>query len=341
MFKKMFIIILLWAAFSSSQAATGFRQTLLITSDERPLHLTFWYPTLAKAPVTHAGENSAFYGINVIANATPTGKHHPLIVLSHGYGGSWKNLSWLAAALAAKGYIVAAPDHPGTTTADRSPTEAAKLWLRPKDVTRTIDYALGHSALIGSVNDKRIAAIGHSLGGWTVMALAGAKLSPVQLRHDCEEPFSQTICGLIPTLGLNLPEADRQFSSSLQDKRIRAVITLDAGLTRGFTETSLAHLSIPVLVIAAGTNIADLPAEAESVRLANLLPGNESTLHILPNATHFSFMQRCKPDARRIIDDASPGDGIICDDGKPYIRSQLHYTIQHHVIDFLNRALNE
>lgn len=341
MFRKMFIFILLWATFSSPQAATGFRQTWIITPDERPLHLTFWYPTLAKVPVTPVGENSVFYGINVIANATPTGKHHPLIVLSHGYGGSWKNLSWLAAALAAQGYIVAAPDHPGTTTADRSPTEAAKLWLRPKDVTRTIDYAVGHSALIGSVNDKRIAAIGHSLGGWTVMALAGAKLSPPQLRHDCEEPFSQTICGLIPKLGLNRSEADRQFSSSLKDKRIRAVVTLDTGLTRGFTETSLAHLSIPVLVIAAGTNIADLPAEAESVRLANLLQKNESNLQILPNATHFSFMQLCKPDARRIIDEASPGEGVICVDGKPHIRSQLHYTIQHHIIDFLNRALNE
>lgn len=341
MFKKMFIFILLWAIFSSPQAATGFRQSLITTPNERPLHLTVWYPTSAKEPVTRIGENAAFYGIDVIPNATPTGNHHPLIVLSHGYGGSWKNLSWLAAALAAKGYIVAAPDHPGTTTADKSPTEAAKLWLRPNDMTRTIDFVLGHSALIGSVNDKRIAAIGHSLGGWTVMALIGAKLSPAQLRHDCQVPFSQTICGLIPRLGLDHPEADRQFSSSLQDKRIRAVVALDAGLTRGFTEKSLAHLSVPVLLIAAGTNIADLPAEAESGRLGHILQKNDANLQILPNATHFSFMQLCKPDAARIIDEASPGEGIICVDGKPHIRSQLHDAIERHIIHFLIRELNE
>ena len=41
------------------------------------------------------------------------GGQFPLIVLSHGTGGSAQIMGWLARALASHGYIVAAVNHPG------------------------------------------------------------------------------------------------------------------------------------------------------------------------------------------------------------------------------------
>lgn len=48
-------------------------------------------------------------------------------------------MNWLAPELAQQGYIVAAPDHPGTTTFNKDADQAAKLWERPHDLSRVID----------------------------------------------------------------------------------------------------------------------------------------------------------------------------------------------------------
>ena len=106
----------------------GFREvTLADASQQRPLHVALWYPTTTTAPLLPSAENPIFQGVATIKDAAPSGSAHPLVVLSHGYRGNWRNLSWLVSALVGQGYIVAAPDHPGTTTFDRRPAEAAKL----------------------------------------------------------------------------------------------------------------------------------------------------------------------------------------------------------------------
>ena len=70
-----------------------------------------------------------FFGFEVIADTRPEIKstQFPLILLSHGYGGSWQNLSWFAHELAAKGYIGAAPNYLGTTIFDKNAEQSAKL----------------------------------------------------------------------------------------------------------------------------------------------------------------------------------------------------------------------
>ena len=73
-----------------------------------------WYPTNNNHGAVTIAENAIFYGHEVTPDAEPkiSTTKYPLALLSHGYGGSWQNLSWLANELALKGYIVAAPNHP-------------------------------------------------------------------------------------------------------------------------------------------------------------------------------------------------------------------------------------
>jgi predicted dienelactone hydrolase len=340
MSKFALFITLLLALIQHTYSAVGFQQSALNAAGERPLQVTLWYPTQASTGIQTPGDNVVFYGIKAVNDAPPDAGKHPLVVLSHGYGGSWRNLSWLAAALVQQGYIVAAPDHPGTTTADRRPEEAHQLWLRPRDISRTIDYVLADKDLAERIDPTRIAAVGHSLGGWTVMALAGARFSPSQFRADCKTPISQTICHLETGLGLATKGADNAFSQSQADRRIKAVVALDPGLTRGFSSESLSAISDPVLLLAAGNNIADLPAREESGYLASHLPATTTTFRILPGATHFSFMQLCKPGAEKILEQASPGDGKVCRDGRQQNREALHTAIQRQVISFLARSLD-
>lgn len=336
MLKTFMSMSLAWlsiATFASAADKVGFRDVQLDQDANRPLNVVIWYPTDQQSPVEVKGENPVFHGVRVIQNAPPSRGEHPLVVLSHGYGGSWRNLNWLASALVERGYVVAAPDHPGTTTFNKHADQAARLWERPRDLSRVID-ALSSDIEI-TVDPQRIAAIGHSLGGWTVAALAGARFDTAGFERDCRTKTSPRACALATELGL----ANPQLQHNMADPRIKAFVSLDLGLARGFSPQSLADIEIPALVIAAGTEIADLPAQLESGYLAEHLPKASSTYVTIPDAMHFSFMQLCKPNAVALIEEETPGDGIVCKDGGSRSREEIHRETEFLVTGFLADAL--
>jgi predicted dienelactone hydrolase len=319
--------------------AIGFKEIKLPdAAGNRPLHVSIWYPTGDDGPVAPVGENPVFRGVPVIENAKLAGDARPLVVLSHGYRGSWRNVNWLAGELVDQGYVVAAPDHPGTTTFDKSPAQAANLWERPRDLSRVIDALTKDPSLAGAIEPTRIAAIGHSMGGWTVAALAGARFSTDQAGEDCKTHPNSRVCGLFAELGI-AQGPDRPLDGDLSDSRIGAMVSLDLGLARGFTPESLAAFHVPALVIGAGVNIADLPAELESGYLAAHLPPATSTYVEIPDATHFSFMQMCKPGAVELIEEETPGDGIVCKDGGTREREAIHREVADMIIAFLGKAI--
>ena len=77
--------------------------------DDRPLSVGIWYPTDAPTQPTQIGP----YLQNVAINAAPRGRALPLIVISHGTGGSLFNSADLATSLARAGFVVAAVTHTG------------------------------------------------------------------------------------------------------------------------------------------------------------------------------------------------------------------------------------
>lgn len=158
--------------------------TLPDAQNNRPLQLTVWYPAATTATPEPIADDTVFVGALAVPNAPVVAGGHPLVVLSHGYGGNWRNQVWLASALARRGYIVAAVNHPGTTSKDRSPAAAAQLWQRPRDLSRAIDGVLAEPGRFGVVAKGQIAAMGHSLGGWTVLEMAGARFDPDRFAQD-------------------------------------------------------------------------------------------------------------------------------------------------------------
>lgn len=338
-----YILLLALFAAPMAQAADviGFREIEVPDkADSRALHVGIWYPTADGGPTTATGENPVFHGVPAIRDARPTAEVKPLVVLSHGYSGSWRNLSWLAGELAHRGYVVVAPDHPGTTTFNMAPEEAARLWERPHDLSRTIDALLADTALAGRIEPGRIAAIGHSLGGWTVAALAGARFDTDRFLQDCVTRSSPRACALSTELGIGRDADGRgKLDADLRDTRVGAVVSLDLGLARGFTPESLAAMTIPTLVLSAAVDIGGLPPKLESGYLAAGLPPASSTAVEIPDAMHFSFMQICKPGAVSLIEQESPGDGVVCKDGGSRSRDAIHRQVADLVIAFLAKAL--
>lgn len=143
--------------------------------------------------------------------------------------------------------------------------QAAQLWERPYDLSRVIDAVTTDSALAGKVEPGRIAAIGHSLGGWSVVALAGAQFDPARFDRDCTEQPNPRTCGLASELITPRGEvAAEKLKTMKADPRVGAIVSLDLGLARGFTPESLNSITIPALIFGAGVDIGDLPAKLES-----------------------------------------------------------------------------
>ena len=94
MFKTLFLAAaLLTAAAPPSRADEIGVRDFEVSGSSRPLSAVLWYPISQTGDTESSGENPAFLGTPAIRNAALDGKPHPLVVLSHGYSGSWRNLS--------------------------------------------------------------------------------------------------------------------------------------------------------------------------------------------------------------------------------------------------------
>lgn len=325
-----------FVAFAHSSTMVGFKEIELDKGKLRPLSVAIWYPVKHQDKSAVIGDSQTFFGVNVIPNgiALPASYKRPLVVISHGNGGSWRNLSWLADELTQRGYIVAAPNHPGTSVFNQDSVQAAQLWLRPQDLSRVID-AIGTDPQLGrTVDTKRVVAIGHSLGGWSVIALSGGRFDTELFKKDCQEHSILNACHLVSSLGLENPQLER----NMRDPRIKAFISLDAGLARGFSAESLATISIPSLIIGAGIDVGDMPVKLESGYLEQYLSKTYSTYVEIPDAMHFSFMQACKPGSRELLE--AKGQGVICKDGGGRDRKEIHREVIFLVTGFLAKTMS-
>ncbi|HEY2710886.1 MAG TPA: hypothetical protein VGI60_00085 [Chthoniobacterales bacterium] len=167
----------------------AFREIVLPQSQSgRALNVPIWYPAEFGGSAKTIGENAVFFGVPGSENAAPKPGRHPLVIVSHGWPGNWSNQDWLAEALVEQGYIVAAPNHPDTTTGDVRPISPDNaLWERPRDLSHIIDALTVYPSWSSLIAPERIAAVGHSMGRWTIMELAGARFDSARFESDCKK----------------------------------------------------------------------------------------------------------------------------------------------------------
>ncbi|AXS41786.1 alpha/beta fold hydrolase [Breoghania sp. L-A4] len=342
MIKPLLAALTLLLSVSAHAAdVTGFRR-LALPDTERPLSVAVWYPAVSEQAPTHVAGNPVFVGVAVVHDAPASAGSHPLVVLSHGFGGNWRNQAWLAEKLVRQGYVVASANHPGTTTADMNLVRAARLWQRPRDVSRVIDALTGDRRIAGEIARNRIAVAGHSLGGWTAIELAGARFDPDLHDAECEAHPELVDCEVYKSIGAGGDAASRTaLAQDLRDSRIAAAISLDLGLARAFDPPSLASIEIPVLVIAAGSPNPLLPAQLESRYLVARLPQTRTRYLEIADASHFSFLSVCKPGGVTLLEADADGDSMICRDAGGRDRRTIHRQVADRIIGFLAEALPE
>ena len=262
------------------------------------------------APTTVA----LFYPTAVAARALPMGPWQPvvapgapaaeaplkgLILLSHGTGGTEMNHHNLATRLARDGYLVAAPRHPGDNWEDRSLITSGRYFSeRPRQLSRVLDALLASPEWGPRIPAGRIGAVGHSAGGYSVLALAGAQAEPQRAAQHCRAVHDDPgFCSLArapadaqtsgapagPAASAATPAAERV---SVPDRRIRAVVAL-APMAVVFTPESLAGITVPVLVIVAERDTVLNGKYHGGLVVANLPGAQASTV---AGAGHFAFM---------------------------------------------------
>jgi predicted dienelactone hydrolase len=261
------------------------------TSDAAPITVALYYPTQAPARSIAMGPFTAEVAIQAPPDATFKG----LIVVSHGTGGTELVHSSLAEALAQHGYLVAALRHPGDNWQDRTLLKSAARYFteRPQHVSRVIDALLRDpdwsNRIARDAQGPRIGAVGHSAGGYTVLALAGGQPDLLRIPAHCDSfrADDPIFCSMGRTgQSESNPVAPPSPIPPLIDTRVRAVVAL-APVGVIFSAQSLAKVRIPTAIYEAEQDRFVVP-RFHAEWIARNLPGAE--LHRVPNAWHFAFM---------------------------------------------------
>ncbi|MFS0517554.1 alpha/beta hydrolase [Nostoc sp. UIC 10607] len=221
----------------------------------------------------------------------------PLIVISHGLASDRFTFVYLAEHLASYGFAVAILEHPGSN-AERiqqyfaglaGPPDAEEFINRPLDIKYLLNelQRLDKSdpALLGKLNFQQIGAIGHSFGGYTVLALAGAKINFEQLRQDCNPNNSSFNLSLfLQCQAIDLPPTNYE----LKDDRIKVIMAINPINSSILGEGGVSQIKIPVMLVAGSQDIFAPPVFEQIRPFTWLSDSNNKYLALIENATHFS-----------------------------------------------------
>jgi predicted dienelactone hydrolase len=147
----------------------------------RPLGWTAWYPTEAEQPeeeVFLGREGAAWMTMGKVVTQGELRRQtepFPVVLMSHGTGGSAADLGWLGIRLAAKGFVVLGVDHHGNTAVEPFRPEGFLCWWeRARDLSIVLDLLAELEPFQGRLDFGKVFAAGFSLGGYTVLSLGGA-----------------------------------------------------------------------------------------------------------------------------------------------------------------------
>jgi predicted dienelactone hydrolase len=263
-----------------------------------------WYPTAAPTQSLRFGP----FALQVAPGAVPTAGRHALVIVSHGTGSHELGQSWIAEKLAAQGYVVIGLRHPGDNYQDRSAVTGADYFSeRPRQVSRVLDQVLADPKWAPLIDASRIAALGHSAGGYSVLALAGGRPDRARVIAHCSpggigirEDAAMCALGnpdITVSASARLASAPASTAAAIampaaslpdcHDDRIRAIVAA-APLAQPLAPESLAAIRIPVL-IEYGAADEVLAPRFHAEALCRALPG--ASCQRSADAGHYAIFQ--------------------------------------------------
>lgn len=244
-----------------------------------------------------ATRNRELY-VEIFQPAELKGENIPVVIFSHGLSSRPEDFSRWATHLASYGYVVVLPQHPGS---DIQQTEDFLAGLsrqifrlnefidRPLDITFVLNELtrLNNQQFGGKLNLESVGVGGHSFGGYTALAVAGAKINFQQLERSCNlEIGNLNTALLLQCRALQLPRKDYNF----RDERVKAVFTINPVNASIFGIDGLNNIDIP-LFVAAGSYDPATPFVFEQARTFPFLTDQNVYLQLQEGQAHVDFSQ--------------------------------------------------
>lgn len=319
------LIALLYRQALTTERPVGFQVVQVRSSEAAPMTMGIWYPSNAAVSAQWLG--SQF--MQVAANGPVTGQQLPLIVISHGTGGGIVSHADLALALAAAGYVVAAPMHSDNYLDQSSVGSPAYFTGRTAQLRSAIDYMLQQWPAMAQLDAGRIGVYGFSIGAFTALTAAGAQPDLRGVAQYCATQ-SEFACEMLRQsgsflLGSELPDGFDQFG---KDERIKALVLAAPGL--GFSlnnPAALSQVKVPVQLWQGDKD--DTVPDATNAKVIRDQLGNQVEFHQVPGAAHLSFLLPC---------------GFLsilptCHDPAGFDRKGFHAGMNPQLVEFFNKQL--
>ncbi len=197
----------------------------------------------------------------------------PVVIMSHGLASQPEDFAGRAKHLTSYGYVVAVPQHPGSDSlyvqemkeGYRRRVFALNGFIdRPKDISYLLDELekLNQTQFNQRLDLDNVGIFGHSFGGYTALAVAGATINFENLEKSCNRKvWSPNVSLLLQCQALDLPRQEYNW----RDERIKSVATLNAVASSIFGQKGLNKVEIPI-VFASGTRDPATPAAIEQLR---------------------------------------------------------------------------
>lgn len=308
------------------------------------LRITVWYPAADKSretPLTIGPEGHPFFLPGAAAQDAPFAdeRRRPIILLSHGFGGTAKVMAWFGTALAREGFVVIAVDHPGNNGLDPMTVAGAELfWERPGDLAAALKRVEADQEISGHIDVSRIGVAGFSAGGFTALATAGGRVDVPRMLAFCKTNPDDGVCKPQREFQVTRSESEAFMSNpgyaaviqhshdSLAISGVKAVFAMAPSIVQSFDPASLKQISVPVAIVL-GDSDDVAPPSTNGVIAAHLIPG--ARLEILPGVGHYDFLSECTPDGNAALS--------FCPTKVP--RGKTHSTVIKSALAFFNRNL--
>jgi predicted dienelactone hydrolase len=289
-------------------------------SAEPRLNAIVWSPC-ARAP---SDVQMGPFQMRGVSDCAVEGTELPLVVISHGHLGNLLGHRDTATALADAGFVVVSFNHPGDTFGDDGGAhELAIFESRPRDASRVISFMTTEWANRAQLDPESIGVFGFSRGGYTALALAGAKPSvPAAAERFCDAwwTFIIKLCRRIDDDGAQI--------RPVADPRVRAIVAADP--LNLFDAGGLQSVRVPVQLWASqlGGDGVEM-AHVEAVRTALPQPPE---YRIAKGAGHFAYLAPCPAE---LVKDAAE----ICTDPEGFDRAAWHRSMNAAVVAFFRKTL--
>jgi predicted dienelactone hydrolase len=246
----------------------------------------------------------------------------PVIVISHGLGLDSSNFQYLATHLASYGFAVVVPNHPGSDAKQLRSllngraievAEPSEFQDRPMDVTYILNQLekgkQSDSRFKRRLNLQQVGVFGQSLGGYTALALAGAKINFEQLKQDCQpaalqKTWNMSLLLQCRALELSISKSDKDYN--LRDERVKAAIAVNPITSSIFGKAGLSQIKTPVMIVSSSDDTV-APALSEQILPFSWLANSQKYLVMLEGGTHFSTIGNGNPANQQV---ALPADMI-------------------------------